>query len=90
MSFIRPLCKNRKTEYLMSVHMLTVAHARTRRLWHDHPVRPDLFREHMAATAWGPITLSYSGIEQANEVPAAHAVTGLWKKPMPLASSFGS
>ena len=65
MSFIRPLCKNRKSEYLMSVHMLTVAHARTRRFWHDHPVRPDLFREHMAATAWGPITLSYSGMEQA-------------------------
>lgn len=49
----------------MSVHMLTVAQARAHRFWHDHPVRPDLFRKHMAATAWGAIALSYSGMEQA-------------------------
>ena len=92
MSCIKPLCKERKNEYQMSVHMLTVARAQTHRFWHENPFHRDLFPEHEAAAVWGTVTLSYSGMEQAMKcllrmrsrpVEKTHAVGELFRDLAP-------
>ncbi len=62
---ITPLDTCRREKFIRPAHRLIKAWERQHRSFHERHFRPDIYAEYEAVAAWGYVTCSYSGIEQA-------------------------
>ena len=62
---ITPIAKEQKSTFLRPAGRIIKAQRLMHKIYHRVPIQRDFFAEHEAVVAWGSITCSYSGIEQA-------------------------